>query len=411
MDKLIKENGFYSSFCSLGCISWLRNKFNNSFFLVLGTTSCAHFIQTPRPMRVMEEPRCGSIVFDEKEVGFGIDLEKLIFLVKQVIDEYSPEIMFLMGSCFIEIQKIDLNYLAFCLENVFQIKFIPVKVSGFDYSCSYGEDALLSNLVDLCPESQSGRRELVLAGALSANAKKAFRAMLDELAIPFAGFFPGQDRAGMPPLGPETVVAPVNPYLQLTLQKIKRTKGSTIVSSLFPIGPDGSTNFYETICNCFNRDTARIKEKEIQAWELLSKEVELIKDKKIFFMGDNLLELPLARFLSACGAKIVEIGTPFVHSLFHREELERLRQQDIPIVESPNNIRQLERIKNIKPDLVVVPLAWSYPLEEMGFKTLWSVKLFQDETYNYGFENSRLLLKMFTNSLPHQNDEARGRGR
>ena len=42
-------------------------------------------------------------------------------------------------------------------------------------------------------------------------------------------------------------------------------------------------------------------------------------------MGDNLLEISLARFLARCGMIIYEIGIPYMDKRFQKAELELLR--------------------------------------------------------------------------------------
>jgi len=399
--KIQCEEGWYNSFCPLSCISWLIDKIKGAFFLVLGSLSCAHFLWRPRPIRLFNSPPITTIVLEEEEVSVGIKEEKLIPLVEEIIKLHSPKVVFLLGSCFVEIQKIDLKYLAHFLSQYFKIWFIPVFLSGFEKAYTCGEDALLSSLVDYCPlPSEEKKEEVVFLGALSEKSKNTFIEKCKILNIPLGGFLPPSNISNLPSIGEKTLICPLTPYLVFTLDKIAQKRKSNILKSLFPIGIQGCREFWKDICKYFKTSYEVIQEKEEQVREMLEKEKKYIKNKKIFFMGDNLLELPLARFIEFCEGKILEMGTPYIHFVYHKKELNFLEKKDITIIESPNNFSQLERIKKLKPDLVVSPLVFSYPLEKsMKTKSVWSVKFFLSTSSIYDFESVLSLLKIFTNLL------------
>ncbi|MFM7857335.1 MAG: nitrogenase component 1, partial [Flammeovirgaceae bacterium] len=93
-------------------------------------------------------------------------------------------------------------------------------------------------------------------------------------------------------------------------------------------------------------------------------------------MGDNLLEISLARFLIRCGMVVYEIGIPYMDKRFQAAELALLEEtclsMGVPmprIVEKPDNYKQLERIRALKPDLVITGMAHANPLEARGINT------------------------------------------
>lgn len=393
---VVREDGCYSSFCPLSCVSWLIETQKDVFFLVLGSISCAYFVHRPRPLLLLNQPQLATVILEEEDITLGIKEEKLIPLIEEVIENYSPKLIFLLGSCFIEIQKIDLNYLAYFLEKHFNIKFVPVSLSGFDIAYSCGEDALLTSLLDLCPFPDQRKKEVVIIGAVSSESRETIAKELKDLGVPLAGFIPSDDIKGLPCVGEDTLVCSLHPYLIATLNKAAHTRKSKILSSLFPIGIDGTKDFLKEICGYFNIPPDKVDEKAYNYEKALEIEKRYLKDKKIFFIGDNMFELPLARFLTDCGAKIVEVGTPYIHSLYHKKEFSYLEKFNIRIVEMPNNEQQIERIKKLNPDLIVSPLAYSYPLESMGFEVVWSVKFYQTNTSIYGFDRALFLTRMFS---------------
>jgi light-independent protochlorophyllide reductase subunit N len=121
-------------------------------------------------------------------------------------------------------------------------------------------------------------------------------------------------------------------------------------------------------------------------------------------MGDNLLEISLARFLIRCGMRVHEIGIPYMDKRYQKAELEMLertcRDMDVAlprIIEKPDNYNQLQRIHDIQPDLVITGMAHANPLEARGITTKWSVEFTFANIH--GFSNVRDLLELVTRPM------------
>ena len=92
----------------------------------------------------------------------------------------------------------------------------------------------------------------------------------------------------------------------------------------------------------------------------------------MFFTADNLLELPLARFLRSAGCEIVECSSTYINRRFHARELAAL--DGVRIVEQPNFDRQLRDLAELQPDLVVSTMATTNPLVGQGVVAKWSTE-------------------------------------
>ena len=68
-----------------------------------------------------------------------------------------------------------------------------------------------------------------------------------------------------------------------------------------------------------------LEEREEKIWKRLEEYLELVQGKSVFFMGDNLLEISLARFLIRCGMIVYEIGIPYMDKRFQGAELAVIR--------------------------------------------------------------------------------------
>jgi light-independent protochlorophyllide reductase subunit N len=51
------ETGNYHTFCPISCVSWLYQKIEDSFFLVIGTKTCGYFLQNAMGVMIFAEPR------------------------------------------------------------------------------------------------------------------------------------------------------------------------------------------------------------------------------------------------------------------------------------------------------------------------------------------------------------------
>ena len=102
--------------------------------------------------------------------------------------------------------------------------------------------------------------------------------------------------------------------------------------------------------------------------------------------------------------RVDEIGIPYMDKRYQRAELDLLtttcREMDVPlptIVEKPDNYNQVQRIKELDPDLVITGMAHANPLEARGITTKWSVEFTFAQIH--GFANARDVLELATRPL------------
>ena len=56
---VLKERGQREVFCGLTGIVWLHHKMQDAFFLVVGSRTCAHLVQSAAGVMIFAEPRFG----------------------------------------------------------------------------------------------------------------------------------------------------------------------------------------------------------------------------------------------------------------------------------------------------------------------------------------------------------------
>ena len=183
-----------------------------------------------------------------------------------------------------------------------------------------------------------------------------------------------------------------------------RRKECKLINAPFPIGPDGTRAWIEKICQTFDIKPQGLAEREAAIWEKLEDYLELVRGKSVFVMGDNVLEVAWARFLIRCGMTVYEIGIPYIDKRFQASELALLEQTCremkvmMPrIVEKPDNYHQIQRIRELMPDLAITGMAHANPLEARGISTKWSVEFTFAQIH--GFTNARDILELVTRPL------------
>jgi light-independent protochlorophyllide reductase subunit N len=366
--QFVREDGLYHSFCGLVSVGWLYQKIKDSFFLILGTHTCAHLLQNTLGVMIFARPRFAVSLLEESDLSSA--QPQLADQIAEIRREYKPSVIFLLSSCTPEVMKVEFQGLADSLTQPdLPVLFVPA--SGLDYTFSQSEDSVLQALLPFCPQAEPGDKKVVFLGSINDAVADDFSMEAARLGIPVAGFLPASHFHELPAIGPDTVIAPLQPFLAKTATQLRNERDCSILQSLFPFGPDGTRAFWEDLAHEFGI-TVDLSEREAAAWERIKPHTDLLAGKKVFFATDILMELPLARFLRAAGAEIVECSTPYINRRFHARELAQL--EGVRLVEQANFNRQLQSIKAEQPDLVISNIITTNPLIGQGVVAKWGTE-------------------------------------
>ena len=407
------ETGNYHTFCPISCVSWLYQKIQDSFFLVIGTKTCGYFLQNAMGVMIFAEPRYAMAELEEGDISAQLnDYEELKRLCVHIKQDRNPSVIFWIGTCTTEIIKMDLEGLAPKLESEIQIPIVVARANGLDYAFTQGEDTVLAALAQRCNvlekqdscSTKKTHKSLVVFGSLPNIVVKQLNLELETQGVIVSGWLPSSNYVNLPSISPGDYVVGVNPFLSRTATTLMRRRKAKLILAPFPIGPDGTRVWIEKICSIFKLEPQGLEERESQIWDSLQGYIKLIKGKSVFFMGDNLLEISLARFLIRCGMIVYEVGIPYMDKRYQKAELDLLELTCkemgvmIPkIVEKPDNYNQIERIKDLQPDLVITGMAHANPLEARGISTKWSVEF--TFSHIHGFSNAKDILELVTRPL------------
>jgi light-independent protochlorophyllide reductase subunit N len=414
------ETGNYHTFCPISCVAWLYQKIEDSFFLVIGTKTCGYFLQNALGVMIFAEPRYAMAELEEGDISAQLsDYQELKRLCLQIKKDRNPSVIFWIGTCTTEIIKMDLEGIAPKLEIEIGLPIVVARANGLDYAFTQGEDTVLAALAQRNMEKQTlsspnsikektdqvvNHPPLILFGSIPEPVANQLSLELKKQGITISGWLPSKRYTEIPHIKEGYLVCGINPYLSRTATTLMRRKKCKLISAPFPIGPDGTKAWIEKICSVLNIQPTGLEEREKEIWKTLEPYVSLIRGKSVFFMGDNLLEISLARFLIRCGMTVFEIGIPYMDKRYQSAELILLEKtcqnMGIPlptIVEKPDNYNQLERIRELQPDLVITGMAHANPLEARGINTKWSVEFTFAQIH--GFTNAIDVLELVTRPL------------
>jgi len=400
---VLRERGQREVFCGLTGIIWLHRKIQDAFFLVVGSRTCAHLVQSAAGVMIFAEPRFATAIIDERDLAGLADANDELDRVVTRLLERRPEIklLFLVGSCPSEVIKLDLSRAAERLTARTRTRVLNYSGSGIETTFTQGEDACLAALVPglpALPEAEPQR--LLVVGTLADVVEDQLARLLGQLGIAQVDFFPPRHADQMPAIGPQTRFLLAQPFLADTA-RVLEARGAQRLPAPFPLGVEGTTAWLQAAAQAFGvapdlfeKVTQPARER---AQAALARHRPALEGRRLFFFPDSQLELPLARFLSReLGMHLLEVGTPYLHRQHLAEELAMLPPGTL-VSEGQDLERQLDRCRAARPDLVVCGLGLANPLEAEGLATKWAIELVF--TPIQGYEQAGDLAELFSRPL------------
>jgi len=377
---VLKERGQREVFCGLTGIIWLHRKMQDAFFLVVGSRTCAHLLQSAAGVMIFAEPRFGTAILEEKDLAGLADANTELDREVARLLSRRPDIkqLFLVGSCPSEVIKLDLARAAERLSGIHSphVRVYNYSGSGIETTFTQGEDACLAAMVPSLAATDA--RELMIVGAMPDVVEDQCLSLLAAMGIGPVRMLPAHRAGELPAVGANTVFALVQPFLGDTHAALTR-RGARHIAAPFPFGEEGTTAWLRAVAtefgvsrDLFEQVTAAPRARALKA---IATQAQELQGKSVFFFPDSQMEIPLARFLTReCGMTAVEVGTPYLHEAIVGPDLDLLPQGPV-ISEGQDVEKQLDRQRAAAPDLTVCGLGLANPLEAQGFSTKWAIEL------------------------------------
>ncbi|MEM9269315.1 MAG: ferredoxin:protochlorophyllide reductase (ATP-dependent) subunit N [Pseudomonadota bacterium] len=399
---ILKERGQREVFCGLTGIIWLHRKMQDAFFLVIGSRTCAHLLQSAAGVMIFAQPRFGTAILEETDLAGMADAHEELDREVARLLERRPDIrqLFLVGSCPSEVIKLDLARAAERLSQVHapHVRVLNYSGSGIETTFTQGEDACLASMVPVLKPAESAN--LVLVGALPDVVEDQLVGMIEAMGVGPVRCLPARRSDEEPAIGPDTRFILAQPFLGDTAAALEG-RGAQRIRAPFPFGEEGTTAWLRAIAETygvsdevFDKVTAAPR---ARAQKAVAAARETLSGKRIFFFPDSQLEIPLARFLvRECGMEAVEIGAPYIHKSLVAEDLAMIPEGPT-LSEGQDVDRQLDRCRDARPDLTVCGLGLANPLEAEGLSTKWAIELVFSPVH--GYEQAGDLAALFARPL------------
>jgi light-independent protochlorophyllide reductase subunit N len=406
---VLRERGQREVFCGLTGIIWLHRKIQDAFFLVVGSRTCAHLIQSAAGVMIFAEPRFATAIIDERDLAGLADCNDELDRVVTRLLERRPEIklLFLVGSCPSEVIKLDLSRAASRLSGRFSpgVRVLNYSGSGIETTFTQGEDACLASMVPSLPQAPAtAAPSLMVVGTLADVVEDQFIRLFKQFGFgsdhPSVRFFPPRSANDLAEIGPNTRFLLAQPFLADTARALE-SRGAERLAAPFPLGVEGTTAWLRAAADAFGVDAATFDKvtaagRERAATALARHRVQL-SGKSVFFFPDSQLEIPIARFLAReMNMQLVEVGTPYLHRQHLSEELDLLPAGTM-LSEGQHVENQLDRCREARPDIVVCGLGLANPLEAEGMTTKWAIELVF--TPIQGYDQAADLAELFARPL------------
>jgi light-independent protochlorophyllide reductase subunit N len=420
---VLRERGQREVFCGLTGIIWLHRKMQDAFFLIVGSRTCAHLMQSAAGVMIFAEPRFGTAIIDERDLAGMADVHQELDRVVNRLLERRPEIrtLFLVGSCPSEVIKLDLSRAAerLAVRHAPDRRILAYSGSGIETTFTQGEDTCLTALVAHMPgEADAPGRDdgeagpastlpasLLVVGTLADVVEDQFRRIFEAMGVGPVHFFPPRRSGALPPVGPGTRILLAQPWVNDTVHALEK-RDAVRLEAPFPLGVEGTAAWFEAAGAAFGVPAEGVREAtaagRARGSRALERHRELLKGKRIFFFPDSQLELPLARFLGReLGMIPVEVGMPYIHRAHMDREMALLddaaRGAGFIVSEGQDVDRQLDRCLAERPDLTVCGLGLANPLEAEGLATKWAIELVFSPIQ--GFDQAGDLAELFARPL------------
>lgn len=402
---VLKERGQREVFCGLTGIIWLHRKLQDAFFLVVGSRTCAHLLQSAAGVMIFAEPRFATAIMEERDLAGLADANDELDRIAEQLLARRPEIktLFLVGSCPSEVIKLDLAKAAQRLGAKYapRVRVLNYSGSGIETTFTEGEDACLAALVPVMPTlAADAPASLLIVGTLPDIIEDQFARLFAQLGIAHVASLPARSVADLPAIGPNTRFLLAQPFLTETAQRLE-ARGAQRLPALFPFGVAGTRDWLLAAAQEFGVEQrhfdAVIAPYAERGATAIARQRERLAGRTIFFMPDSQLEVPLARFLAdELGMVLIEVGTPYLHQQHLAQELAAL-PPGVQLSEGQDVERQLDRVRAARPDLTVCGLGLANPLEAEGLTTKWAIELVFSPIH--GFDQAGDLAELFARPL------------
>ena len=406
---MLRERGQREVFCGLTGIIWLHRKIQDAFFLVVGSRTCAHLIQSAAGVMIFAEPRFATAIIDERDLAGLADATTNSTASSTRLLERRPDIklLFLVGSCPSEVIKLDLSRAAAaaCRRSSSPgVRVLNYSGSGIETTFTQGEDACLAVArAGACRRRRRRRRQHCWSWARwPMSSRISSRACSRNSALPTCASCPPRRAADLPPVGPNTQFLLAQPFLADTARALEE-RGARVLPRLFPLGAEGTTLGCKPQPSAWRRRRGALRRRRC-AWPRARRAARW-RASSLRWQASASSSSPTrsskfrwrASCRANCGMQLIEVGTPYLHRRISPRNSTLLPATALRRAKARTSTSSSIAAAPRKPDLVVCGLGLANPLEAEGLTTKWSIELVF--TPVQGYDQAADLAELFARPL------------
>ena len=166
---VLRERGQREVFCGLTGIVWLHRKIQDAFFLVVGSRTCAHLIQSAAGVMIFAEPRFATAIIDERDLAGLADSTTNSTASSRGCSSAAPTSSCCSWSAPARRRSSSSTCRArrgACRRSMRpRVRVLNYSGSGIETTFTQGEDACLAALVPALPEDERRGRPASLAAS------------------------------------------------------------------------------------------------------------------------------------------------------------------------------------------------------------------------------------------------------
>lgn len=355
--------------CSLfGALRYLSN-IKDTICIINGPTGCAFYARNAiinlngyfESQKKVPVPKIFTVNFNESDVIFG-NSEKLHQILYDVINKYSPKIIFLLNCCVSEIIGIDIDEISNSISNNNNFtQIIPVHTAGFKGDHKFGMK-LASNILceNLMPSTkiQTKHNRVNILGEFDYFNRSTLELSqeLSKIGIDNIFHIPGKCSVADLYCAPSAVLNIIscqNASKHLA-EMMKHKYGIPYIGDgLSLYGIENTYHFYSLIYEFFHVSTERLTQRKEIAYKELKKFTPYCLGKKAVIVAGHRRAIGYSNILKELGVEVSLIFSETDNCYTNKQDFEGY-SDNILIDEYLDNLS--ETITKISPDIIFTTL-------------------------------------------------------
>ena len=282
--------------------------------------------------------------------------DKVINIIKEVVDHEAPRMIGVMSLCTPETSGLHLELIP---KRIGQTEIIPMRVPAYGVPThAEAKDVAISGIIKRYGENFNAagapnRDGVVMLGEVFPTDPIALGFALNKMGVPLRGTLPNKDLGVFENAVTAKVVAAVHPFYDRTVKEFK-TLGIEPIHSA-PVGAQGAYSWLHKLGAFLKLDPDLVEKVATDEAQATADVIDAnrLDGVKVMVAGYEGSELLFARLLLELGANVQYVSTSIKAGQGTREDAAWLQAAGVPVTFRKRHEDDITALKEYKPDLCV----------------------------------------------------------